>query len=141
MAEHPPKKWDYIYYAMIAGTIVFFAMALVGFVGELLGWWNDVGEVLMGVGTAGGALLGGATLVVGSSRSQVEATREAVESTRNAVESTRDAVESTRDAVGSTKDAVGSTREAVESNGAKLDSVDAELSQQTRILAEIRDRL
>lgn len=120
MAEPARTKWDYIYYAMIAGTIFFFGMAIVGFVGELLGWWNDVGEALMQVGSAGGALLGGATLVVGSSRSQVEATKDAVEDTR---------------------DAVDETKRAVEDNGDTLERVDEHLSEQTRVLRQIRDRV
>lgn len=127
MTEPARTKWDYIYYAMIAGTIFFFGMAIVGFVGELLGWWNDVGEALIQLGSAGGALLGGATLVVGSSRSQVEATKDAVEDTRDAVEDTRDAVDE--------------TKHAVEDNGDTLERVDEHLSEQTRVLRQIRDRV
>lgn len=148
MDEPALRKWDYIYYALIVGTVLSFGLALLGFVGERLGWWNDLGEIFMYVGTATGVVLGATTIVVGSSRTQVEAARRTVESTRtavehtkNAVEDTKNAVEETTTAVDETKAAVEETKTAVEANGQTLASVDEGMTRQTRVLEEIRDRI
>lgn len=120
-------RWDYVYYALWVLTVVFLGMWFVGWLGEQLGWWNDIGEVLVGVGRIAGLGLAAVTVLIGATRSQVRATNEAVQTTKDAVHETEDAVHETKDAVHETKD-------AVEANGAKLD-------QQTVILREIRDRL
>ncbi len=99
-------KWDYVYYALIAGTILSFGIALLGLVGELLGWWNDVGEAFMYLGTAAGLALAATTAIIGSTRSQVDETTQAVEDN-------------------------GVVLHRVDS---RLDSVDQEMSKQTIVL-------
>lgn len=59
-------------------AVVFFSMAIVGIVGEIRGWWNDVGEVLTIVGTLGGLFVGTAALTTGASEAQVATVHEAV---------------------------------------------------------------
>lgn len=62
----------------LALMVIFFGMAILGIVGEIFGWWNDVGEVLTIVGTLGGLFVGVATLSTGSSEEQVERVHHAV---------------------------------------------------------------
>lgn len=59
-------------------AILFFGMAILGIVGELLGWWNDIGEVLTIIGTLGGLMLSGAGLSTGASEEQVSRVHQAV---------------------------------------------------------------
>lgn len=58
--------------------MIFFGMAILGIVGEVLGWWNAVGEVLTIVGALGGLFVGVATLSTGSNEEQVERVHHAV---------------------------------------------------------------
>lgn len=50
---------------------LFFAMAILGLVGEVLGWWNDAGEVMVTVGTLGGLILTAATYTTGTTEDKV----------------------------------------------------------------------
>lgn len=59
-------------------AVLFFSMAIVGIVGEVRGWWDDVGEVLAIVGTLGGLFVGTAALTTGASQAQVATVHEAV---------------------------------------------------------------
>lgn len=59
-------------------AVLFFSMAIVGIVGEIRGWWNDVDEVLTIVGTLGGLFVGTAALTTGASESQVATVHQAV---------------------------------------------------------------
>ena len=60
------------------GAVVFFAMAVLGLIGELLGWWNDAGAWLVGIGTGGALLLAMLGLLWSASRGQVGAIATAV---------------------------------------------------------------
>jgi len=62
---------DDVYHIAIAGAIVGWALFLVGLVGELLGWWNARGELLMTVGAVVGVPMSVVGLVWGASRAQV----------------------------------------------------------------------
>lgn len=114
-------------YALIAGTILSFGIALLGLVEELLGWWNDVGEAFMYLGTAAGLALAATTAVIGSTRSQVDETTQAVED--NGV-----VLHRMHRRLGGVDDQLGGVDE-------KLDSVDQKMSKQTIVLEKIHDKL
>lgn len=59
-------------------AILFFGMAILGIVGELLGWWNEIGEVLTIVGTIGGLIVSWAALSAGATERQVDRVHAAV---------------------------------------------------------------
>lgn len=59
-------------------AILFFGMAILGIVGEVLGWWNDVGELLTTVGTLGGLIVSWTSLTAGSTEAQVDRVYQAV---------------------------------------------------------------
>lgn len=59
-------------------ALLLFAMAILGIVGEILGWWNDVGEILTTVGTLGGLLVAWSALATGSTEEQVDRVHQAV---------------------------------------------------------------
>lgn len=62
----------------VVGAILFFLMAVAGIVGEILGWWNDVGEIVTIVGTLGSLMLGSGALSTGASQEQVSSVHRAV---------------------------------------------------------------
>lgn len=126
-AERDLGKWDYIYYAMWVGAAIGAMMWLTGWLGHRLGWFNDLGDLLLAGGRWVSLALAAGALVVGASRSQVR--------------HTRDDLHDTQDAVHETRDAVYETRDAVQGNGSKLDVQSSKLDEQTVILREIRDRL
>lgn len=64
-----------------------FATAILGAVGELRGWWNDVGQILMGAGTLVGVVMSSSSLLVSSSSEQVEAVLDGQETTHETLES------------------------------------------------------
>ncbi len=133
-AEQDLGKWDYIYYAMWVGAAIGAIMWFTGWLGHRLGWFNDLGDLLLAGGRWVSLALAAGALIVGASRSQVRRTRDDLHDTRDAVHETRDAVYETRDAV-------YETRDAVQGNGSKLDVQSSKLEEQTVILREIRDRL
>lgn len=102
------------------GAILFFPMALVGLVGEILGWWNDTGEVLMIVGTSSGLLLSVAMFAACSSMRQVTGVAQGVERANPSLD------EANR-SLGETNSSLG--------------RMDRKLDEQTVVLREIRDRL
>lgn len=117
-------------------TIVSFAIAFVTLVGELAGWWNDLGELLLTITTVVGALGGSATVVVGSSEEQVRNVHSAVLANGRKLDKL-DKLDAIEDAL-------------IEGDGrvSKLDLVQAELDQQTgaldrqvSLLRDIRDSL
>lgn len=59
-------------------AILFFGMAILGIVGEILGWWNDVGELLTTIGTIGGLIVSGTAVTTGATEEQVSRVHEAV---------------------------------------------------------------
>lgn len=99
--------------------VLFFGMAILGLIGEIRGWWNDVGEVMMTIGTVGGMLVGAATLSTGATQKQVRLVHSAVVDNGSKLD-----------------------------NLDKLDVITAELNGQTgvldhqlQVLKEVRDRL
>lgn len=107
--------------------------------GQMLGWWNDVGQILITVGTIVGALAGTVELVSGASLARVEAVQADVGGVR-------EAVSGVREEVGGVRRDVGNVHEAVEANGDQLgkleglDDIEHALNEQTSVLEQIRDR-
>lgn len=52
-------------------SVLSFGVAALGVVGEVLGWWNELGEALAAAGTAGGVLLGVIAFFVNTTKGQV----------------------------------------------------------------------
>lgn len=59
-------------------SLFFFGIAILGAVGEYLGWWELIGEVAMTVGTIAGLLLGVASHLTSATEAQVDRVQEAV---------------------------------------------------------------
>ncbi len=90
--------------------------------GQIVGWWNDVGEVGMTVGTLGGLFLTFTTLIRGADSTEVRAVHDAVESNGDKL----DKLDSIDAKLGKLDD---------------LDRVQLELDKQTGVLEDIRDLL
>lgn len=97
-------------------SLFFFGIAILGAVGEYLGWWDLIGEVAMTVGTLAGLLLGVASHITTSTETQVDQVQVAVETN-------------------------GSKLDSIDGKLDKLDGIDAGIDRQTDLLAEIRDNL
>lgn len=69
---------DRLYRLMILLSILGFSIAALGLVGELLGWWNDIGEWSMAVGTLLGVLTAVIAVMIGSTRGQARRIADAV---------------------------------------------------------------
>lgn len=104
-----PELLQWILYGL---SLFFFGVAILGAVGQYLGWWDAIGEVLMSVGTLAGVLITVLGAVEGATRDQVERVHEAVVDN-------------------------GQQLEQLET----LDDIQFELDRQTGVLAQIRDRL
>lgn len=118
-------------------------MFLLGLVGELLGWWNDVGEILIQVGTGAGAFGGLATVVVGSSSGEVRAVHEAVEDngeTLHSVDGKLDSADGKLDSVDGKLDRLEKLDD-LDVIQTELDTQTGALDRQIQVLGEIRDRL
>lgn len=115
-----------------------FGMAILGAVGELLGWWNDVGQILMGAGTLLGVVMTAASVTTGASHEQVEVVQAGVETTHDKL----DSMDGTLDSVDGKLDSVDGKLEKLD----ELDVIQAELDAQTgaldrqiEVLEQIRD--
>lgn len=136
--------WDFVHRVLIALMVIGFGMAALGLIGEILGWWNDVGQILMTVGTVVGAGAGLVELVGGASEATVEAVREDLGTVDEAVGEVHGAVGDVHEAVGDVEGAVGDVQAAVGGVGEKLgtlDAIEVELDTQTSVLEDIRDGL
>lgn len=64
MAPHAPSSavdtYDRVFYILLAFTIGGFLMAAIGILGEVLGWWNDTGTIVI----TGGTVIGGLAAMV-----------------------------------------------------------------------------
>lgn len=97
---------------LVAGSVLGFLVAILGLIGELLGWWDLVGEILMATGTVLGLLLAAVDLFRGASEAQV-----------NGIDQTLDRMDAKLDPLD------------------KLDTIGTRMDQQTVVLEQIRDRL
>lgn len=107
-------------------TIVLFIVGVVSLLGEILGWWNDLGEIGTTVGVLGSTLIGYATLKYGADRSQVSAVHEAVEGNGKTLKSLDRKADKQIEKLDKLDD---------------LDRIQLELDQQTGVLEDIRDLL
>lgn len=101
---------------LVAGSILGFLVAILGLVGELLGWWDLAGEVLMAGGTLAGLVLASVDLLRGASEAQVEGIDE-------------------------TLDSVDAKLGTMDTKLDKLETIDEKMDRQTVVLEQIRDRL
>lgn len=97
----------------------FFGMAILGAVGEVLGWWNDVGEVLVTVGSLAGLFVTVGVAYYSAGRDQVAAVRETVQDNNEILED---------------------NNEVLSESNEKLDKLE-HLDRQVELLQGIRDRL
>lgn len=107
----------------------FFGMAILGVVGEVLGWWNDVGEVLVTVGTLAGV---GVTLGVayyGAGRGQLTAVRETVQGNNERLQDNNEVLHDNNEVLRESND--------------KLDKLEKlqQLDRQVELLQDIREGL
>lgn len=108
-------------WVMFLLSLFFFGIAILGAVGEYLGWWELVGEVAMTVGTIAGLLLGVSSQITGATESQVDRVHEAVQDNGRKLNKL-DKLDRLDDLD-------------------KLDRVQLELDRQTGVLEDIRDLL
>lgn len=107
-------------------------VAALGVVGELLGWWNDVGEVLVTTGTLASVVLGLGFGLANASRRQVTGVREAVEDNGEALSDVHRAVHGNGDKLDAVHEAIAGEDGVVP----ELDVIQAELDAQTGVLEE-----
>ncbi len=129
--------------ALLISKLVMWAGILLGIlaiVGELLGWWNDVGELMLTAATVLGAIGGLTALIIGSSSDQVHTVHHAVQENGATLRSVDGRLQSVDRKLGSVDGKLGKLDE--------LDVIQAELDQQTgamdrqlEVLGQIRDRL
>lgn len=137
--RHPsePVDLDDLERLLIRLSILGFSLAGLGLLGEVLGWWNDTGELLL----SGGTLLGIATavlaLVINATKGQVRRVADGVASNGSKL-----------DTVNGKLDSMGNQLDSMDSKLDKLDVIQVELDRQTgvmdrqlAVLGEIRDRL
>lgn len=103
----------------------FFALAILGAVGEILGWWNDTGEVLVTVGSLAGLFVTAATAYYAAGRDQVAVVKGTVEDNNSLVEE---------------------NNEILSESNEKLDQLEEldkleQMDRQVELLQGIRDRL
>lgn len=124
---------------MVAGLL----LAIVAIVGELLGWWNDVGEILLAIATIVGTLGGVASLIIGSSSEEVRTVHETVQENGATLRSVDgkldklDAIDEDLDKLDKL-DAIDDDLDKVQ---VQLDTQTGVLGRQVDLLTEIRDRI
>lgn len=70
--------WHRVQRILVTVMILSFLVAILGGVGEVLGGWDAIGEVMMTAGTSVGALAGILTLLGGATQDQVRTIRSTV---------------------------------------------------------------
>lgn len=131
----PETVERYLLFLIVLGLV----MVVVGVLGEVLGWWNDTGEVLATVGALVSLLVSAGFGVYTSSRRQVQGVRQAV--LENGVQLGKlDKLDKL--------EVIERALVAEDRRTSKLDVVQVELDRQTDVLdrqvgllTQIRDRL
>lgn len=134
-----------------------FLLAILGALGEYLGWWNLIGEVLVTVGTIGGLFLAGVDLLRGASEEQVDGIESqlgSMDGKLGTVDGKLDRLETVDSKLDKLEtmdgklDVIQGALTDAEGQTSKLDVVQTELDRQTgvldrqvEILGEIRDSL
>lgn len=141
--------WDTAQRILRTGMVISFLVAALGVVGELLGWWNEIGELLMTTGTVGGLVLGATSIIGNASRTQVEAVAGGVAQANQQL-GKLDTIDDRLHTLDEIEAGLGmldklDTLDAIDSD---LDKVHVQLDQQTGVLdqqvgrlTQIRDRL
>lgn len=147
-------------------TAAFFLLvAIFSGIGEILGWWNLIGEIGMSVGATMSILVTLVAVVLTAGRQQVTVVGQDVRSVNENVLSVNENVLSVDENMHSLNDNILSVNENVQENGTRLeriaehiagedgmlrelDAIQLELDAQTGVLAdqltvlgEVRDRL
>lgn len=137
VAEIDPETATRLIWLMAAFS---FLLAIVSAVGEVLGWWDLVGELGMTIGGVSGLVLTAIGLLSTSSRDQVREVHEAVEANGDTLASV--------DGKLAKLDTIEDALVAADGRASKLDVVEAELDRQTgvldrqlAVLGEIREKL
>lgn len=130
---------------LFTGGAIGFLVAILGIVGELLGWWNDVGQLLTTLGSVAGLALTGSGIVLNADRGQAQAILDGQSTTHDQLASMDARLES----VDGKLESMGGKLDSVDGKLDKLDELDviqAELDRQTgaldrqiEVLEQIRD--
>lgn len=124
--------WDTAQRIFRIGMVISFLVAALGIVGELLGWWNDTGEVLATVGSLAGILLGTVSILANASQSQVAEVASGVQHATEALDETNGKLDKLEKL---------DKLDTIEGKLHTLDDIDEDLGQQVDLLTQIRDRL
>jgi hypothetical protein len=114
----------------------FFGMAILGVVGEVLGWWNDIGEILVTVGTLAGVAVTIGVAYYGAGRNQVNAVRQTVEDNNEVLQDNNELLQDNNQVL-------HDNNEILKESNDKLDQLEKldQLDRQVELLQGIRDRL
>lgn len=137
-AANVVRAMDREFLPFLAYMLMGVAMMVLGVAGELLGWWNDLGENLVLSGAiqlALGALL---TYLFGASRKQVAVL---TAETRSGFREVNERLGSVDEHLGSMDQRLGSVDQRLGSVDQRLGSIEGKLDEGNGILREIRDRL
>lgn len=151
MAPKNPSKdvdiLDKLTYGFLIAGLFFLGLAVLGVVGELLGWWNDIGEWLIDAGSIVGVLLTAIALLLASTRGQVRG----VAGTLGEIVATTETIARQAETTAATTLDTNLKMESVDRKLDKLGELDViqfELDRQTGVLDDqlsvlgaIRDRL
>lgn len=128
-----PITWERIF---LVGSIVSFLIAGLAFLGELLGWWNDLGEIAMNAATVSGVVLAIGFGLGNASRRQADGIHDTVVDnggTLGSVDGKLDSVDGRLDSVDGKLDKLDSVDNKLD----KLDSVDNKLDDLDRIQLQL----
>jgi predicted negative regulator of RcsB-dependent stress response len=117
---------------LLVGAVLGLLVAALGVLGELVGWWDDVGELLVTTGMLASVVLGLGFGLANASRRQVESVREAVEGHGAMLTDVHRAVDGNGDKLDDVREAIAGENGVV----TELDVVQAELDRQTGVLEE-----
>lgn len=131
-------------------SILGLAIAVVGVIGELRGWWNDVGELLISFGTVASVATAVVVLLIYATKGQVHRVADGVEGNGVKIEAMHQDLGGKIEAMhqdlggkmGAMHQDLGGKMEAMHQDlGGKLDTVHQDLVNQHDVLIQIRDRL
>lgn len=120
LADIDPHLAQWIMFLL---SLLFFAIAILGAVGEYLGWWGLVGDIAITVGSIAGLLLGVATHITSATETQLGTVHDAVRDN------------------GEKLDTLVDIDEDLDRVQLELDTQTGVLDRQVGLLTEIRDRL
>lgn len=134
-------------------------MVALGLIGELRGWWNDVGEVLVAFGTVASVATAIVALLINATKAQVRRASAGIEANggkldriyedhgaqleenRAQAEANGQKLDEQTEMLGSQSEKLDEQTEMLDSHGEKLDQLHEDMTQQHDVLVQIRDRL